>query len=96
MDWDDLKFLLAVADAGGSRPRRAALADTGVCMVPCYLAAAHASLVRLTDQVLATSEVYAVFLPERRGEPRLRVLIDALLEMFERERAALSGTVADA
>jgi DNA-binding transcriptional LysR family regulator len=74
----------------------AALADAGVCIVPCYLAVAHASLVRLTDQVLAISEVYAVFLPERRGEPRLRVLIDALLEMFDRDRAALSGTVADA
>ncbi len=74
----------------------AALADIGVCVVPCYLAAAHTSLVRLTDQVLATAEVHAVFLPERRGEPRLRVVIDALLEMFERDRAALSGAVPDA
>ena len=74
----------------------AALADAGVCIVPCYLAAAHASLVRLTDQVLAISEAYAVFLPERRGEPRLRVVIDALVEMFERDRAALTGTVPDA
>jgi hypothetical protein len=50
-------------------------------MVPCFLAAAHTSLVRLTDQVLATSEIYAAFLPERRGEARLRVVIDALLEI---------------
>jgi DNA-binding transcriptional LysR family regulator len=71
----------------------AALSDVGVCIVPCYLAAAHAPLVRLTDQVLATSETYAAFLPERRGEARLRVVIDALVEMFERDRAALSGAV---
>jgi DNA-binding transcriptional LysR family regulator len=74
----------------------AALADVGVCIAPCFLAAAHTSLMRLTDQVLATSEVHAAFLPERRGEARLRVVMDALLEMFERDRAALSGTVREA
>jgi hypothetical protein len=51
------------------------------------------TLVRLTDQVVAVSDAYAVFLPERRAEARLRVAIDALVEMFERDRAALSGTV---
>ncbi len=34
---------------------------------------------------------YAVFLPERRSEARVRVVIDALLEHFERERATLAG-----
>jgi DNA-binding transcriptional LysR family regulator len=71
----------------------AALAHVGVCIVPCYLAAAHASLVRLTDQVLANAEVYVVFLPERRGEARLRVVMDALTEMFVRDRALLGGAV---
>ena len=71
----------------------AALADVGVCAVPCYLAAAHAQLVRLTDQVLATSDVYAVFLPERRGEARLRVVIDTLVDMFARDRTQLGGAV---
>jgi len=69
----------------------AALAGVGVCIVPCYLAATNPPLVRLTDQVLATSEAYAVFLPERRGEARLRVVIDALVEMFERDRASLAA-----
>ena len=68
----------------------AALAHAGVAVLPCYLAAAH-PLVRLTDQVIASSEVYAVFLPERRGEARLRVVIDALVGLLDRERATFSG-----
>jgi DNA-binding transcriptional LysR family regulator len=73
----------------------AALADVGVCIVPCYLVAAHPSLVRLTDQILATTEIYAVLLPERRAEARLRVVIDTLIEMFERDRALLGGAVSN-
>lgn len=68
----------------------AALAHAGVCVVPCYVAIGQ-PIVRMTEQVLATSDVYAVFLPERRGEARLRVVIDALLDMFDRERASLTG-----
>jgi hypothetical protein len=41
--------------------------------------------------VLLVNEAWAVFLPERRGEARLRVVIDALVEMFAREGAALTG-----
>jgi len=69
----------------------AALADAGVCVVPCYIASTHPSLVRLTDQVVAQGEVYAVFLPERRTETRLRVVIDALVAMFARDGVALAG-----
>jgi hypothetical protein len=68
----------------------AALAHAGVCVVPCYVAVGQ-PIVRMTEQVLAASDVYAVVLSERRGEARLRVVIDALLDMFDRERASLSG-----
>ena len=71
----------------------AALADAGVCVVPCYVAGAQPGLVRITDQVVAQSEVYAVFLPERRTEAKLRVVIDALVAMFARDGVALAGGI---
>ena len=37
---------------------------------------------RLTDQVLVVHDAWAVFLPERRDEPRIRLVIDALAGMF--------------
>lgn len=72
----------------------AALADLGVCVVPCYLAEREAGLARLTDQVVAHSDVYAVFLPERRGDARLRVTIDALVAMFAADGPRLAGATA--
>ncbi|MBV8757129.1 MAG: LysR family transcriptional regulator [Deltaproteobacteria bacterium] len=69
----------------------AALADLGVCVVPCYLAEREPGIVRLTDQVLAHRDVWAVFLPERRGDARLRVVIDALVAMFAADGVRLAG-----
>jgi len=69
----------------------ASLADAGVCVVPCFIVGSQPGLVRITDQVVAQSEVYAVFLPERRTEPKLRVVIDALVAMFARDGVALAG-----
>ncbi len=74
----------------------AALADLGVCTVPCYLADRETGLVRLTDQVVAHSDVYAVFLPERRGDAKLRVIIDALVAMFAADGVRLAGGAASA
>jgi DNA-binding transcriptional LysR family regulator len=76
---------------GGTRSALdAALADAGVCVVPCYLAAGQ-PIVRLTDQVIASGEAYVVFLPERRGDARIRVVIDALVALFQREQATFAG-----
>lgn len=72
----------------------AALADLGVCVVPCYLAERESGLARLTDQVVAHSEVYAVFLPERRTDARLRLIIDALVAMFATDGVRLAGGAA--
>ena len=71
----------------------AALADTGVCVIPSFIAWAHPGLVRLTDQVVAQSEIYAVFLPERRTETKLRVVLDALLAIFARDGVAFARGV---
>jgi DNA-binding transcriptional LysR family regulator len=94
-------WLAAHASEGSIRMRcgtpsaamAAALADTGVCVVPSFITWAHPDLVRLTDQVVAQSEIYAVFLPERRTEARLRVVIDALLAMFARDGVAFARGV---
>lgn len=69
----------------------AAAAHQGVCIVPCYLAVED-GLARVTDQVLTTTDVYAVYLAERRDEARLRVVIEALHELFAREQASFAGT----
>jgi DNA-binding transcriptional LysR family regulator len=71
----------------------AAAANHGVCLVPCYLAKEH-PVVRVTDQVLTTNEVYAVYLAERGTEARLRAVIDALADLFVREQATFAGTTA--
>lgn len=77
--------------AGPGAALKIALTDLGVCVIPCYMAAGT-PLVRLTDEIVATTDVYAVFLPERRDEPFLAAAIEALFERFEREHASLSGS----
>lgn len=68
----------------------AALADIGVALLPCYLVEGQ-PLVRLTDQVLVVHDAWAVFLPERRDEPRIRLVIDALAGMFTSAAAVFGG-----
>jgi DNA-binding transcriptional LysR family regulator len=70
----------------------AAQGGHGVCVVPCYLTAEH-KLVRVTDQVVASNDVYAVYLAERADEPRMKVVVDALLDLFKREQTTFAGTV---
>ena len=69
----------------------AAAAGHGACIVPCYLATDH-NVVRVTKDVLATNEAYAVYLAERSKEARMRIVIDALLDLFVREQATFAGT----
>jgi DNA-binding transcriptional LysR family regulator len=71
----------------------AAAAHQGLCIVPCYLSDEH-KVVRYTNDVLTVSEVFAVYLAERQQEARLRVVVDSLLALFERERVVFGGTVA--
>ena len=76
-----------------SSPRAAldaALAGMGVALLPCYVVG-HQPLTRITDQVIVAHDAFAVFLPERRSEGRLRVVIDALVAHFARAGAALAG-----
>ncbi len=68
----------------------AAAAGHGVCLVPCYLAEDH-KVVRVTDQVLASNDAYAVYLAVRTNEARIRVVVDSLIDMFAHHHAAFAG-----
>lgn len=77
---------------GPSAAVKVALTHFGVCVIPCYMAKGT-DLVRLTEDVLASTDVYAVYVPERRNEPVIGAAIDALFEMFDREYELMSGEV---
>jgi DNA-binding transcriptional LysR family regulator len=68
----------------------AAIASEGVCIVPCYLAVER-GLQRVTDQVLTTNDVYAVYMADRAEEARIKVVVDALVELFEDQKVAFGG-----
>jgi len=78
--------------AGPTAALKIALTHFGVCVIPCYMAKDQ-PLVRLTADVVATTDVYAMFVAERRSEPVIGAAIDALFEMFDRESALMSGDV---
>ena len=44
---------------------------------------------RLDIEVVAVNDVYAVYLTERAEEPRMKVVVDALLDLFTRECLAI-------
>ena len=81
-----------VMQVGGLRQALDAAAEHhGLCIVPCYLTDEH-DVVRFTDDVLTTSEVFAVYMADRGAEARLRVVVDALLDLFKRDHKAFTGT----
>jgi DNA-binding transcriptional LysR family regulator len=69
----------------------AASRHNGVCVVPCYLAGEH-PVVRVTDQVVTTNDVFAVCLTSRAEELRLKVVSDRLADMFSRDQVMFAGT----
>jgi len=69
----------------------AAEAHHGICIVPCYLTGEH-KVVRVTEQVLATNDVYAVHLADRSKEARIKVVIDGLVDLFLQQQTVFAGT----
>ena len=69
----------------------AAKAGMGLACMPCFMA--DASLDRLTPQLLGKSEAFIVMAPDNKGVTRIRVVCDALANVFARERALLSGVL---
>jgi len=68
-------------------------AGIGVSALPCYVTQGDASLVRLTPKVVAETEAFLVIPPDHRNTVRVRLVMDAVTALFERERALLAGCV---
>ena len=69
-------------------------AGIGLSVLPCFAAHGNASLVRLTPTVVAQTEAFLVIPPDHRNTVRVRLVMDAVTALFERERALLAGCVA--
>lgn len=67
----------------------AAKAGIGLAVVPCFMA--DAPLERLTPEVLATSDAFLVTTPDGKSAARVRIVGDALANLFAQERALLAG-----
>jgi DNA-binding transcriptional LysR family regulator len=67
-------------------------AGLGVSALPCFLIPEHPGLVRLMPAVVAKSEAFVVIPPDHRDTLRVRLVMDALVSLFERERGLLEGT----
>jgi DNA-binding transcriptional LysR family regulator len=66
-------------------------AGLGVSALPCFAAHGDATLVRLTPAVIARAEAFLVIPPDHRNTARVRLLMDAVAALFERERTMLEG-----
>jgi DNA-binding transcriptional LysR family regulator len=63
----------------------------GLSVLPCFMAAADANLVRLTDDVLGARVAWLVAHPDVARIPRVRKVIDFVIAMMKEEDAFLSG-----
>jgi DNA-binding transcriptional LysR family regulator len=66
-------------------------AGIGVSVLPCFAAHGDATLARLTPTVIARAESFLVIPPDHRNTVRVRLVMDALAALFERERMMLDG-----
>jgi len=71
---------------------QSAMAGMGIAVLPCHVV--DASLVRLTDEIVAQTEVFLLIPPTHRETARVRIVGDAIADLFARECARLSGRVA--
>jgi DNA-binding transcriptional LysR family regulator len=67
-------------------------AGLGISALPCYAAHGDATLVRLTPSLIARGEAFLVIPPDHRETVRVRLVMDALTALFERQRKILEGT----
>jgi DNA-binding transcriptional LysR family regulator len=69
----------------------AAKAGMGVAVLPCFMT--DPSIERLSPDVVATTEAFLVTTVDSRSVARVRIVADALANMFARERSLLSGAL---
>lgn len=66
-------------------------AGLGISLLPCFTVHDDATLVRLTPAVITRVEAFLVIPPEHRETVRVRLVMDAVAALFQRERALLEG-----
>lgn len=69
----------------------AALEGLGICALPCFTVVATPELRRLTPDVIGAPEVFAVTAPDRSHTRRVRLVVEMLVELFDREAALFAG-----
>lgn len=70
----------------------ATLLGVGVTLLPCFLADPEATLVRLTSEVFSNRQLRLLFPAGLARVPRVRAVIDYLVEIFARDEALFAGT----
>lgn len=68
-------------------------AGLGLSLLPCFTVHDDATLVRLTPTIFARVEAFLVIPPEHRGTLRVRLVMEAIAALFQRERALLEGEI---
>jgi DNA-binding transcriptional LysR family regulator len=71
----------------------AVAAGIGVSVLPCFAVHGNPRFVRLTPEVVARNEAFLVIPPDHRHTVRVRLVMDAVAALFERERALLGGCI---
>ena len=66
-------------------------AGLGISLLPCFTVPADGTLVRLTPAVIVRVEAFLVIPPEHRETVRVRLVMDAIAALFQRERTLLEG-----
>jgi DNA-binding transcriptional LysR family regulator len=67
-------------------------ASLGLSVLPCFAAHDDASLVRLTPSLIARGEAFLVIPPDHRETVRVRLVMDAVTALCERQRKVLEGS----
>jgi len=66
-------------------------AGLGVSLIPCFTAHGDSSLVRMTPDIVTKVEAFLVIPPEHKETVRVRLVMDAVAALFQRERELLEG-----
>lgn len=66
----------------------------GIGTVPCFMAAGEPSLRRMTPEVTASNEVFLVVAPDLQDLKRIRIVLESVMAVFDRNRALFAGSLA--
>lgn len=66
----------------------------GIGTIPCFMAAGEPSLRRMTPEVIANNEVFLVIAPDLQDLKRIRVVLESVAAVFDRNRALFAGGLA--